>query len=777
MQIRVGAREQVVVIFREASGLPCPGEDPPFTVTSNSPGVARIEQHYVVGISAGQAVLTVRTGTGRLAKTGAGAVTVSAEAPSVPSGAPSVAPAPVAPAPTPNVTPVARGPGTATLAYQPAGTAPAAGIVTTPSRMELVPGESRFLSYRTADVRGGPAEPLPLQFAIEPASALTFVTIDTIGVVTASDTGSATIRVSAVGRPNVTALPVPVVVRADSVAFSRPRVNLAPNTVDTVVMRVPSQNRDIDMRSRVYRYETTDTLVASVHLFEPVVEARAPGTATITATNPRLPPVQLAVNVFRPVTAIQLSDTALTIAIRQTRRVVMRPVADTLFVREAPTTVRGLDTTKVQARYDSTGTFTFVGRASGQTAVTMRVQNGRDSASAVERTLRIRVVAGGLQLSRSRIGLGVGERTPLAIALLDESRRPVPEVRPDVTWSTSDSSVAAYDNGQILARGVGRARITARAPVGWDSTASVDVFVGPDMLVVKQRANTWDIYGRGAGATGTWSPLTQDTLVESFPSWSPDLTRIVYVVRPAGRPRGGDLYIANANGSDATRLFGVDSATVYRPHFVGPRGERIVFELSYPSDGRSEAWTVGADGQRAQKLALGTPGTFTGSPVVSPDGQKILYVSLRPSAGPGGYDIYMANVDGTGERRVTTTPRTDDSPAWAPDGQSFFFLRDEGEVQRGRPSKRVFRFDLRADSATGVTPSGMYVATYSVSGDARTLALNIIDPAPATTTRLVLYDIAAGAQTPIALDAGELLGQASPSAWRPALPAAPAARP
>lgn len=773
MEIRVGAREQLIVIFRDRNGLPCE-VDPSFTATSNSPAIARVERGtpvYITGVAAGAAVVTVRTaGTARTARTGVGAINVVAEAPVSPPGVAPPPVAPVTPAPTAVMPSGARGPGSATLQYQPEGTAPAAGIVTDPGRMQLLPGESRFLGYHTADVRGGPAERLPLQFAIEPASALSFVRIDSIGVVTALDTGTANIIVTAVGRPNVAALPVPVQVRMDSVTFTRRRLTMAPNAVDTVPMRVPAQDRNIDVRARVFRYESADTAVAVVHLFEPVVESRGPGQTTITATNPRMSPVQLAVNVFRPITAIQLSDSVVTLAIRQTRRVTMRPVADTAYIREAPLTTRGLDTTRVAARYDAaTGIYELVGRASGETAITMRVQNGRDSSTAVERTLRIRVVAGGLQLSRTRVGLGVGEHAPIQVALLDEQRRTLAGITPDVTWASSDTAVARFENGQIVARAVGPARLTART--AWDSTATIDLYVVTDMLVVKQQQGAWNLFGRTTA--GAWQKLTNDSLVESFPDWSPDLTRIVYAQKPANRPRGGDLMMANADGSNPRRLFTMDSTIVYRPHFVRPAGDVIVFELSY-FDGRSEIWSINADGSGQRRRTAGPAGALATHPAVSPDGQRLLYVSQRTGQ-TGSYDVFVANfADGAGERRLTTYTRTDEAPVWAPDGQSFFFLRDEGEAQRGRPTKRVYRFTIADTTATPVSAVGTFVTAFGVSGDARTMVLNTYEQG---VTRLVSLEVATGTVTPVNLDVGELVGQGSPVALRPVAPAtaAPAA--
>jgi len=767
VQVRVGAREQLLIIFRDPNGLPC-DQDPSYTARSNNNAVARFEDGYIIGVSAGQAVVTVRTGVGHLEKSGVASIVVTAEAPSTPTGVtapPSVAPTP-APAPTAPVPAGDHGPGTATLQYQPqGGTAPAAGIVTDPERLLLLPGESRFLGYRTADVNGGNAQPMPLQFAVEPAAALAFVTVDSIGVVTAIDTGRATIRVSAVGHPNITSLPVPVIVHQDSVLFASTQVNMPPRQIDTVVMQVPAQNRAIDVRSRVYQFESSDTSVAMVHLWQPVIESRAPGHAVVTARNPRLPSVTVAVNVFPLVTAIQLPDTSLTVAVRQTRTVTMRPVADTTYIRDAPFALSGLDTTRLSARYDTTtGTFALTGRASGLVALTMRVQNGSDTTGVVQRTLRVRVVAGGLQLSRTRVGMGMGEHAPLEVALLDDARHPLPGVTPDVAWTSSDTGVARMDGGQILARGVGHARLTARTP--WDSMATVDVYVGADMLIVKQRQGAWNIFGKSASG---WTQVTHDSLVESFPTWSPDLTRVAYVVRPANHPSGGDLYVANADGSDPRRVFGIDSAVVNRPDFVRPSGDQIVFELHYPSDGHSEIWQVGLDGTNPHRLAVGTAGTFTGYPAVSPDGRRILYTSIR--AGQGSYDVYVASLDGTGERRLTTYRGTDDSPEWAPDGQSYFFLRDLGSVDH-HPSKLVFHGLLASDSAVAASHAGEYVQSFAVSSDGNTLALTELDPS--NVAHLSLYDMHTATETPVPLDPGESISNLSPVAWRPTTPAAPA---
>lgn len=77
---------------------------------------------------------------------------------------------------------------------------------------------------------------------------------------------------------------------------------------------------------------------------------------------------------------------------------------------------------------------------------------------------------------------------------------------------------------------------------------------------------------------------------------------------------------------------------------------------SGPSDPKSPAWTTRED-------------TI---PKVSPDGRQIAFVSERD----GNSDIYVVDVDGKNERRLTTSPDLDLDPAWSPDGRRIAFDSD-----------------------------------------------------------------------------------------------------
>ncbi len=63
-------------------------------------------------------------------------------------------------------------------------------------------------------------------------------------------------------------------------------------------------------------------------------------------------------------------------------------------------------------------------------------------------------------------------------------------------------------------------------------------------------------------------------------------------------------------------------------------------------------------------------------PQISSDGTQIAFVVHEDSLaqGRGNSEIYVIRTDGTGLRRMTNNPATDNAPRWSPDGKSILFL-------------------------------------------------------------------------------------------------------
>ncbi len=106
------------------------------------------------------------------------------------------------------------------------------------------------------------------------------------------------------------------------------------------------------------------------------------------------------------------------------------------------------------------------------------------------------------------------------------------------------------------------------------------------------------------------------------------------------------------------------------------------------------------------------------NPRVSPDGKRVAF-QLRTTdleANRGRFDLWVINLDGTGLRQLTTHPENDTDPAWAPDGQSLFFLSSRGG------SSQVWRLALDGGEATAVTKSPIDVDSFNLSRDGQQLA-------------------------------------------------------
>lgn len=85
-------------------------------------------------------------------------------------------------------------------------------------------------------------------------------------------------------------------------------------------------------------------------------------------------------------------------------------------------------------------------------------------------------------------------------------------------------------------------------------------------------------------------------------------------------------------------------------------------------DGNWRIFVMDADGSNQTPLTSGEEGDDT-SPVWSPDGQKIAFVSTRD----GNREIYVMDTSGQNEINVTRHPADDWTPAWSPDGRQLAF--------------------------------------------------------------------------------------------------------
>ena len=160
-------------------------------------------------------------------------------------------------------------------------------------------------------------------------------------------------------------------------------------------------------------------------------------------------------------------------------------------------------------------------------------------------------------------------------------------------------------------------------------------------------------------------PVQQIVINGASPKWSPDGERIAFHSR---RDRRWGVYIANADGSDVTRLSTGGSFTG-SPSW-SPDGQRIAFVSDRA--GNYEIFSMNADGSDLVRL---TDSRYAddGAPAWSPDGQRIVF---RSATSNEDWNIYTMNADGTGVVQLTFGSVWDDFPDWSPDGERIAFRSD-----------------------------------------------------------------------------------------------------
>src|SRR5438309_963103 len=376
--------------------------------------------------------------------------------------------------------------------------------------------------------------------------------------------------------------------------------------------------------------------------------------------------------------------------------------ADGQAVPEAPLRWSVGDTSL--ASFDPT-TSVLTGRRAGKTQLVVR---GPGLGLAV--TWSIRVIAAGLKLSATRVGLPLNKRYALRASFADEAGAVIGPAT-GVSFASDNTQVAAVaEDGTVTAAGYGHARITAAAPGG--KRAAVGVFVQGEIVLASSRSGRFQLYAAERSNLAQLRKVTEDTTAATEPAFSPDGSRLAFVSTRDGQP---EIYIMDADGTDAARLTNSPAADG-GPAFTAD-GQSVVFHSN--RTGHRQVFVQPITSSDAIQLTQEPADNW--QPTVSPDGETIAFVSNRD----GNDDIWLMSKDGSNQRNFTKSPQVKEkSPHFLRDGSLAFLL--EGK-ESGRTVTQVVKADLATGRMTPLSATDLVITDFAIApgGDLLALVVNV----------------------------------------------------
>ena len=209
---------------------------------------------------------------------------------------------------------------------------------------------------------------------------------------------------------------------------------------------------------------------------------------------------------------------------------------------------------------------------------------------------------------------------------------------------------------------------------------------GSRIAFASNRQGNWNIYVIDA-AGGQARPITDDSAHELHASWSPDGTRLVYC-RLGPVSQRWELWLVDAENPMVKQQIGFGLFPEFCPvPGTGVNGaDQIVFQRARERDSRLfSVWSMDIMGDEAGYLTelASNPEAALINPTWSRDGKRVAYAAVPIAAAnqngkPSRADIWMLNIDGTGETNLTADDAVNLMPTWGENNQIFFISDRSG---------------------------------------------------------------------------------------------------
>ena len=578
--------------------------------SSSNTGVATVNGGQVTAVKAGTATITVTTADGN--KTATCSVTVEAKKVAVTGvkldsetlelteGETGTLTATVEPADATNktvnwstssaeVATVADGvvtavaPGTATIIVTTAdgGKTVTCNVTVNP---KPVPVEGVSVEVETVEIAEGETAAIVVTVTPEDASVkdVTFTssdeaiaTVDEEGNITAVAPGTATITVTTVDGEKTATCEVtvtPKVVPVEGIAFTKDQVSVIEGEKVLLYVSFTPKNAS-DKR---VTWASSDTGVATVDSKGNVTGVK-PGTAIITVkTTDGGKTATCEVTVTKkptPVSGVTINRTSLTLTIGGSAI-----LAATVSPEDATNKkVTWSSSNEAVAKVDQNGEVTGV--KTGTATITVTTEDGGKTATCDVTVTDKPVPANGVKLNKTALSIFVGDKSQLAATV-----QPSDATNPEVTWSSSNASVATVDKiGNVTGVKAGTATITVKTHNGKTATCTVTV---KNKLVTKITLNvtskTIDF-----GETFTITPtITPSDAANKSVTWSSNNSSIA-TVDSNGKVTGvkSGTAVITCKAKDGSNQQASCTVTVksYEVHHIVYRDQQLFSDETLPS--------------------------------------------------------------------------------------------------------------------------------------------------------------------------------------------------
>lgn len=258
-----------------------------------------------------------------------------------------------------------------------------------------------------------------------------------------------------------------------------------------------------------------------------------------------------------------------------------------------------------------------------------------------------------------------------------------------------------------------------------DGGAVAYVRIANDIMTDQGRPSIW----LADTATGAETPLVADDKANIKPAWSPDGTRLAYVVAGGGGPAqlyvrwmetGRSAKVANLEQAPNSIAWSPDGRTIAFTMLVPDEGQplgrhmsppegakwadplKVIDRVTYRADGAGylkpgyrHLFVVAADGGTARQITFGK--FDDGGPISwDRDGRSVVFATNRApdwERDPQESEIYRVAIADGALTRLTERVGPDESPAVSPDGAKIAYTGFDDQRRRGYENEQLYVMD------------------------------------------------------------------------------------